>query len=271
MHDETVHLAPDELDLWLDGRLPESRTSHLETCTACQAAAEETRDIVLQLSTLPRIAPAHSLADQVMAKVQMGVPAISHLSAEDLELWVDGGLPAHREAHLRNCPECRELANAERLLVLRLQQVPLFNPAPGFSERVMARVEIPVTSIAGAWRFWRTRVFANPLSVATAAGAAVLLGGSLAASAAWAAAHQDAIQGVTPWLLNQGQQLWQQGLASTTAFLQQQSWYAPVRASLTPAKLALVGTTVVALYGMGVLAMRRLLALPTPQVSRALP
>jgi hypothetical protein len=157
------------------------------------------------------------------------------------------------------------------MLVLRLQQVPLFNPAPGFGERVMNRVNIPVTSFAGAWRFWRTRVFANPLSVGAAAGTAVLLGGSLAASAAWAAAHQDTIQGVTPWLLNQGQHLWQQGLVAATGFLQQQSWYAPVRAALTPAKIAIVGTTVLALYGAGVLAMRRLLALPAPQVSRALP
>lgn len=271
MHEETVHLAPDELDLWLDGRLPDSRTSHLETCPACQAAAEETRDIVLQLSTLPRIGPAKSLADQVMARVEMGVPALSHLSPEDLDLWVDGGLPAHREAHLRDCPECRELANAERLLVLRLQQVPLFNPAPGFSERVMDRINIPVTSFASAWRFWRTRVFANPVSVGAAAGAAVLLGGSLAASAAWAAAHQDTIQGVTPWLLNQGQLLWQQGLAAATGFLQQQSWYGPVRAGLTPAKLAVAGAAVIALYGAGVLAMRRLLTLPPAQVSRALP
>jgi hypothetical protein len=205
-----------------------------------------------------------------MARVDRPV-ANPHLTAEDLDLWVDGILPAAREAHLRDCPECQVLADQERVLVLRLQQVPLFNPAPGFSERVMDRVNIPVTSLAGAWRFWRTRVFANPMSVAAAASAAVLLGGSLAASAAWAAAHQDTITGVGPWLLNQGQQLWQQGLTMASGVLQQQSWYAPIRAALTPPKLIALGATIVALYGAGVLAMRRLLALPTPQVSRAIP
>lgn len=271
MHDETAHLAPDELDLWLDGRLPESRTSHLETCDACQAAAEETRDIILQLSTLPHIAPERNLADLVMARLAAGGPVMSHLSPDDLEQWVDGVLPAPREAHLRDCPECQVLADAERMLVLRLQQVPLFNPAPGFSERVLSRVDIPVTSLAGAWRFWRTRVFANPLSVGAAAGAAVLLGGSMAASAAWAAAHQDTITGVTPWLINQGQLLWQQGLAAASGLLQEQSWYTSVRAALTPGWIVAAGSTVLALYGVGVLAMRRLLALPTTQVSRALP
>lgn len=271
MNDDAVHLGPDELDLWLDGSLPDARTSHLETCPACQQAAEETRDIVLQLSTLPRIAPERSLADQVMARVQVGTPAIQHLTDEDLDLWIEGALPARREAHLRDCPDCQALADAERVLVLRLQQVPLFNPAPGFSNRVMDRVDIPVTSFAGAWRFWRTRVFANPMSVAAAASAAVVLGGSLAASAAWAAAHQDQITGVGPWLLAQGQQLWAQGLTFATATLEQQSWYAPLRAALTPGRLAAVAATTVALYGAGVLAMRRLLALPTPQVSRALP
>lgn len=271
MHDEAVHLAPEELDLWLDGRLPEARASHLETCTLCQAAAEETRDIVLQLSTLPRIAPRRSLVEQVMARVDIGRPEGQHLTGEDLEQWVDGLLPAPREAHLRDCPECQVLADAERVLVLRLQAVPLFNPAPGFSERVMDRINIPVTSLAGAWRFWRTRVFANPISVGAAAGAAMLLGGSLAASAAWAAAHQDTITGVGPWLMSQGQQAFWHGMSTASGLLEQQSWYAPLRAALTPARIVAVGAAALALYGAGVLAMRRLLALPSAQVSRALP
>jgi hypothetical protein len=226
---------------------------------------------VLQLSTLPRIAPPLSLVDQVMARVDLGRSTAEHMSAEDLEQWVDGLLPAPREAHLRDCPECQALADAERVLVLRLQAVPLFNPAPGFSERVMNRVNIPVTSLAGAWRFWRTRVFVNPISVGAAAGAAVLLGGSLAASAAWAAAHQDTITGVGPWLVSQGQHAWQQGMVMASGLLEQQSWYAPLRAALTPARIVAVGAAALALYGAGVLAMRRLLALPSAQVSRALP
>ena len=129
MHDDAVHLGPDELDLWLDGRLPAAQTSHLETCPACQQAAEETRDIVLQLSTLPRLAPERSFVDQVMARVEIPAAAPAHLTGDDLDLWIEGALPAVREAHLRGCAECQALADAERTLVLRLQQV----PSSGFS------------------------------------------------------------------------------------------------------------------------------------------
>jgi hypothetical protein len=188
-----------------------------------------------------------------------------------LEQWAYGLLPAPREAHLRDCPECQVLADQERALVHRLQALPLFNPSPGFSERVMNRVDVPVTSLAGAWRYWRTRVSANPISVGAAAGAAVLLGGSLAASAAWAAAHQDTITGVGPWLMSQGQQAFAQSMSVVSGLLQQQSWYAQLRATLTPARGIAIGTAALALYGAGVVAMRRLLALPSAQVSRALP
>ena len=271
MDHDAVHLTPEELDLWLDGRLPEGRTSHLETCPLCQVAAEETRDIVLQLSTLPRIAPTRSLVDEVMARIDLGRPVAPHLTAEDLEQWADGRLPAPREAHLRDCPECQVLADQERALVHRLQALPLFNPSPGFSERVMSRIHIPVTSLAGAWRYWRTWVSVNPIGVGAAAGAAVLMGGSLAASAAWAAAHQDTITGVGPWLMSQGQQAFAQSMSMVSGLLQHQSWYAQLRGALTPARGIAMGTAALALYGAGVLAMRRLLALPSAQVSRAVP
>jgi hypothetical protein len=269
MRDATDHLALEELDLWLDGRLPPSRTSHLETCEACRSAAEETRDLVLQLATLPRVEPRQSFVEQIMARVQAG--GVPHLMPEDLDQWVEGALPAERESHLRACPECQALADAERVLVMRLTALPLFNPRPGFEERVLDRVPIPVTSFAGAWRFWRTRVFANPVSVGMAAGVAVLLGGSMAASAAWAAAHQDTITRVGPWLLAQGQQLFWQGVNSATSVLQQQPWYGQLRTELTPGRLAAAATATLAVYVAGVMALRRLLALPSPQVSRALP
>lgn len=267
MRDATDHLGAEELDLWLDGRLPADRTSHLETCELCRSAAEETREVVLQLSTLPEVAPARSLADAVMARVKVELP---HLTPDDLEEWVDGRLPAARETHLRACAECQALADAERVLVMRLTELPLFNPRAGFEDRVLDRLHLPVTTLAGAWRFWRTRVFANPTSVGLAAGAAVLLGGSMAASAAWAAAHQDAITGVGPWLLHEGRQHLTQGMSSMTALLQQQPWYEQVRSALTPGRLVAAGAATVALYAAGVLALRRLLALPTSQVSRAL-
>jgi len=261
------HLGPDELDLWLDGRLPDSRTSHLETCDTCRTAAEETRELVDRLNRLPRVEPQRRFADLIMARVALA--GNEHLTDADLDLWVEGALPAARESHLRACPECQKVADAERVLVLRLQAMPLFNPAPGFSARVMDRVNLPITSVAGAWRLWRTRVFANPIGLAAAAGVGVMLGGSLAASAAWAAAHQDTITGVGTWAMSQGQQLFWQGVSAVTATLQAQPWYASLRASLTPVRIGVVATAGVALYAAGLVALRRLLALPSSQVARA--
>lgn len=264
------HLSPDELDLWLDGRLPTPRTSHLETCEQCRSAAEEIREVVTQLRALPHLSPRRSFADQVMARVEL--PAtLQHLSGDDLDLWVTGALPAQREAHLRHCPECQALADAERVLVMRLEALPLFSPGPRFADRVMDGVDLPATSIVGAWQRWRRAVARNPLNVATAAGVAGLLGGSIAASMAWAAGNQDTISGTGTWLMTHGQTLFWQGIGSASAALEQQGWYQAVRAGLTPGRVAAMAGVTVSLWAVGVLALRRLLALPSPGTARALP
>ena len=50
MTDHTLHLRPDELDLLLEGRLSNDRTSHCETCEECRSALDELRDVVAQLN-----------------------------------------------------------------------------------------------------------------------------------------------------------------------------------------------------------------------------
>jgi len=205
-----------------------------------------------------------------MARVRRAAVA-EHLSPEELDLWVTGFLPAARETHLRDCEACQAFADQERLLVLRLEALPLFDPAPGFTDRVMDRVNVPVTSLAGAWRLWRTRFSRNPASVGVAASVAVMLGGSIAASAAWAAGHQDVITGVGTWMVSHGEQWFWQGIGIGTAFLEQQRWYPGLRTVLTPGWLAGLGAVAVGLYAGGVMMLRRLLALPGSPPARALP
>lgn len=260
-----LHLDPEELDLLLEGVLPANRMSHLETCEDCRTAAEETREVVFQLASLARVAPGESFADRVMARVDTA--AEEHLTGQDLDQWVEGLLPAPRELHLRACPDCQALADQERMLVMRLQALPLFNPSAGFNERVMARVELPVTTLAGAWHAWKHRAFMSPQRIAIAAGAALLVGGSLAGSAAWASANQEQITGAGTWLLSEGK-FW---LFQAAATIEAQPWYQAIHGALTPARIAAVATVGVALYAAGVLALRRLLALPSAQVARALP
>jgi len=269
MTDANFHLGAEELDLWLEDRLPASRMSHLETCEQCRTAVEETREVVLQLTRLPKVGPAVSFADRVMAKVDLA-SAPGHLSLEELDLWVTAQLPPGRQVHLRDCEGCQKLADQERVLVMRLEALPLFDPREGFTDRVMDRVNVPVTSLAGAWRLWRTRFTRNPAHVGIAASVAVLLGGSVAASAAWAAGNQDLITGAGTWLFSHGEQWFWQGVGIGTGFLERQEWYEPVRAALTPARLIGLGASAVGLYTGGVLLLRRLIALPGSPVARAI-
>jgi predicted anti-sigma-YlaC factor YlaD len=270
MSETHPHLDPEELDLWLEERLPSARTSHLETCEECRSLAEETREMVRELHRLRGVQPTQGFADRVMARIIVA-PAGDHLSAEDLDAWVIGALAAPRESHLRACPECRALADQERLLVLRLEALPLFSPAPAFADHVLDRLEQPPMSLAGAWRRWRGRVSREPASAALAAGVAVLLGGSIAASAAWASTNQELILGTAGWLAAEGQHLALQGAENIVATLAAQHWYQAVRTGITPLRLTLLASAMLGLYAYGMVALRRLLTPPPSPSARALP
>ena len=270
MKDELFHLGPDEIDLWIEGRLPRDRTSHLETCPRCSREAEQGRDLIQMLAALPTLSPPSSMADRIMQGIMAG-QAGAHLSAEELDLWTLGALAGNREQHLHSCPRCREVADAERVLVRQLEALPLLGPAEGFTKRVLDGVHLPVSSLAGAWHLWRREVGSNPIRVGIAASVAVILGGSVAASAAWAAGNQDMILGVADWLRANGE-LWAwQGLGMAQTFLDQQGWYGALRSSLTPGHLAAMGALTIGLYAGGMLALRRLLALPEAEVARTAP
>ena len=113
MTDHLMHLSPDELDLWLDGRLSVSRMSHLETCDECHTAAEETREIITRLAHLPKPSLGPRFADAVMASVRVASPVSVHLTADDLDAWLEGTLAGQPRAHLIACVDCRRLADAE--------------------------------------------------------------------------------------------------------------------------------------------------------------
>ncbi len=69
-----------------------------------------------------------------------------HLTTDEIELWAQGILGAARALHLADCSLCRETADRERKIILALVQLPSFAPAPGFADRVMARVRVPTPS-----------------------------------------------------------------------------------------------------------------------------
>ncbi|HWB42695.1 MAG TPA: hypothetical protein VG500_15645 [Gemmatimonadales bacterium] len=68
------HLSPDDVENWLSGTLDAERTRHLDLCPECFDRAQVEREIVVQLSALPPIAPSAGFADRVMASVTVADP-----------------------------------------------------------------------------------------------------------------------------------------------------------------------------------------------------
>ena len=176
----------------------------------------------------------------------------THLTPDELDDWLTGTLARNREVHLQACADCRRLADADRALAHLLGTLPLFSPAAGFGDRVMARVEV--------------RRRARPLAVAAALAAGLLL--PMAASVGWSLAHQETLSQLLQGAGGQlGRLTWEVVRFSGSTLLAQ-PWYPWVRGLFeSPARLGLVfGATTVA-YAGGVLVLRRLMALPTPRVA----
>lgn len=71
-----------------------------------------------------------------------------HPAAERLEAYVEGTLAdadrAVLESHLLSCPRCQAEVEECRALFAALASLPLFDPSPGFADRVMAGVQVRV-------------------------------------------------------------------------------------------------------------------------------
>lgn len=70
-----------------------------------------------------------------------------HLLPDEIDSLLDGEVgfgTAPLKAHVRSCAECRAELEAARMLVRRLEHLPLLLPSPLFQQRVMTRVQIYV-------------------------------------------------------------------------------------------------------------------------------
>jgi hypothetical protein len=190
-----------------------------------------------------------------------------HLSPDDVELWLNGTLDAARTRHLDLCPECFDRAQAEREIVEQLASLPLMAPAPGFEDRVMTQVRV---ADPFALRSIRQRIFATRRSMAIAAGLALALVGSMAASVAWSLANQELLVSAGNWVLSQGSQAGWLALRGLASNFIEQPWYESARAFADhPGRLGAALGALALAYLSGVFALRRLLALPSQQVAHA--
>lgn len=176
----------------------------------------------------------------------------THLTPDELDDWLAGSLARNREAHLHGCADCRRLADADRALAHLLGTLPLFSPAAGFGDRVMARVSV--------------RRKARPVVIASALAAGLLL--PMAASVGWSLANPDTLSQL---LQGAGSGIGGLGLAAVRSLgttLLAQPWYPWLQGLFeSPARLGLVSGACAAAYAGGVLMLRRLMALPMPRVA----
>jgi hypothetical protein len=116
----------------------------------------------------------------------------------------------------------------------------------------------------------RQRVFASRRSLAFAASLLVLVAGSMAGSIAWTLGHQETLAALGGWLTAQaGQAVWL-GVRGVASNFIEQPWFAGFKdLAASPGRLGFATALALVAYLSGVLALRRLLALPTPRVAHA--
>jgi hypothetical protein len=192
----------------------------------------------------------------------------SHLSADEIDACLSGVPTPEIQGHLEQCPLCFEQLKIDREIAEQISALPLLGPTDDFADRVMARVAIPDPFAIRSLQATRRRLFSAPRSFATAAGLVLFLLGSMAGSVAWSLGHRETLASIGTWLFAQGgQALWLgiQGLASN---LLEQPWYSGFKTLIqNPGRLALFSALGSFAYLGGLLALRRLLAVPNQQVA----
>ena len=186
----------------------------------------------------------------------------THLSPDELDALLVGVMSATVRTHLAECGLCRAVASTDRAVVIGLERLPRFSPRTGFSDRVMLQVDVPkpvIRSILGL----KFRVPTGQ-RLALAASIGVILLAGLTTSVVWSLGNRDVLSG---W----GQQavalldnwLWL-GLRALAANVAEQPWYEGVRGFFaSPARAAGGVLGLLATWSLGVIALKRLVSLPT--------
>ena len=197
-------------------------------------------------------------------------PPGTHLSPDEIDSWLSGNLDREWQQHLDQCQTCLERVRIERELVDQIATLPLMSPADGFSDRVMASVSVPDPFSIRSLQATQRRLFATRRSLAIAASVTLLILGSMAGSIAWSLANQETLTSIGNWLLTAGGQVAWLSLRGVASNVIEQPWYTGIRALLeNPGRLAVASALATTVYLIGVLALRRLLALPTQQAAHA--
>ena len=184
----------------------------------------------------------------------------AHLSADDFDAFLTDTAGPEAKQHVAFCDACRTTMQVDRVLVAGMHRLPPYAPREGFSDRVMARVTLAVPAPVVVPLPWPRRLLQNRRAMAAAAGTALAMG----ASATWTLANRELLDGWVQLVANQGGQWLWTSLQAGVAVMSEQAWYAPVRDLLvSPVRTAAVVATGLLVWTGGLVALRRLVALPS--------
>jgi hypothetical protein len=182
-----------------------------------------------------------------------------HITADDLDAFHSEALSNEMRLHLETCDQCQRLVATDRELLSLLGRLEPLEPRAGFEDRVMARVSVGGARSVPILSFPK---LTRPRLVAMTA-----LAAGLVASVAWSAVNRSLLQS---WLTGLSRGLVATGwtwLRAAGANLTEQPWFDLVRDTLgSPGRVAVTVVVFLAVYAVGLLALRRLI---TPSVEAA--
>ena len=197
-------------------------------------------------------------------------PSGLHLTPDEFDACLSGTSGAECRQHLEQCDQCREQFRADRELAQLIASLPVMGPMEGFADRVMASVSIPDPFAIRSLQATRHRLLSTPKSLAFAATLMLVLLGSMAGSIIWSLANQDTLASLGSWIFAQGGRVLWLGVQGLASNIIEQPWYTALRSLVVdPLRLAVISAAASFVYLGGLLALRRLLALPTQRVAHA--
>lgn len=166
--EEMRHLTSEQIQEFLDhGLTPREQATvqaHLSVCPHCREELEGWAFLFSDLGSLQELVPGPNFSEGVLSQLPgkqslpsrvrewFGAldapgPSGSHLPTDRIQEYLDGGLSDRMASgarkHLAACESCKKEVRGWENLFGALSALGHLAPAPGFAERVMARVRIP--------------------------------------------------------------------------------------------------------------------------------
>ena len=183
-HADTRHLTSEQIQELLDQRLPPEEEAqvreHLSFCTECQTELEGWNLLFSDLGNLTDLDPGPAFTREILQAVPVkpktgwlgGLSGArsarkimdAHIPSGSFQDYLEQLIPAQPaarlEAHLSACESCSNELREWQGTMGSFQNVGHFAPEPGFSQRVMAQVQVPTPQPLGQWHSVRGRALA---------------------------------------------------------------------------------------------------------------